>query len=502
MQEIIRKIISEKISPEALRILEQPGKTVKVPTMRISRPISPLTEPSIATPSTNPSETIINLDEPSDNCELAKHLNMSAIQILQDILSSVLEDSASMNYPIITLSSGKKISINQCQEITIPDIHGRLESFVACLRTANLIDKDGNWCGGRRRLILLGDLIDKGPYSWQVVLYALGLQQQAKAANGQVKILIGNHEAYLLTNEISEEEMNCGMKNLIGERALLRTLIEKEVTVRNIQAVYADDTSKTIHFHAGLSERVLRELLTKMGYDLNNSDNPFSYLRQHNIRLNDLGNRINKQLVDDILNEKLLINSVITHSNDSITSYRGRDNVFFSTEEHQDFYEIVGHLIVPESNRYLLKNQTLFIDDQLVNGNCSFLARYEEGESIEYFHLTSQNNSFIHSHNPNFFPGGYCYYNEVPAQVNDMYWEYKPIYQISKGLGNSKALIPIKDKVIPIKPVNTASPPVSLVSPENFVCLLQQKAPSPEKNIHPYINIPSQVNEISYCTIM
>src|SRR6476661_7677855 len=78
--------------------------------------------------------------------------------------------------------------------VAVGDVHGDLAQFVAVLRTANIIDRDNNWTGGKAHLVQDGDLFDRGPESKKLVEFLTKLEKQAKAAGGEVHCLIGNHE--------------------------------------------------------------------------------------------------------------------------------------------------------------------------------------------------------------------------------------------------------------------------------------------------------------------
>lgn len=79
--------------------------------------------------------------------------------------------------------------------VAIGDIHGDYESFVAVLRSAGLIDQNGNWTGGKTHLVQTGDVVDRGPDVRAVMDLLMKLQEQAAAAGGGVHCLLGNHEA-------------------------------------------------------------------------------------------------------------------------------------------------------------------------------------------------------------------------------------------------------------------------------------------------------------------
>ena len=78
------------------------------------------------------------------------------------------------------------------QVFAIGDVHGQADLLAATLKTISQIDRGSDV----RRLIFLGDIIDRGPAS----LRAIGLVQQAAqlAAVDDVVLLPGNHELMLL----------------------------------------------------------------------------------------------------------------------------------------------------------------------------------------------------------------------------------------------------------------------------------------------------------------
>src|ERR1700730_7211921 len=79
--------------------------------------------------------------------------------------------------------------------VAIGDVHGDFERFTAVLRSAGLIDEDGNWAGGMTHLVQVGDALDRGPDSRKVLDLLMKLEQQAAKAGGYLHALIGNHEA-------------------------------------------------------------------------------------------------------------------------------------------------------------------------------------------------------------------------------------------------------------------------------------------------------------------
>jgi hypothetical protein len=90
------------------------------------------------------------------------------------------------------------------QLVGLGDVHGAYDRLVSLLTTAGLIKKDGQapggyaWTGGNRLLVSVGDLINKGDKSIDVIDLLRALQSQAPRSGGEVIIIYGNHEVEFL----------------------------------------------------------------------------------------------------------------------------------------------------------------------------------------------------------------------------------------------------------------------------------------------------------------
>ena len=97
------------------------------------------------------------------------------------------EGEPGVTLPWNTSSSGARV-------VAIGDIHGDLDALVRIVLGMQLIDHSGHWCGGTARLVLLGDLNDRGPDSVAVMTFVMRLEREARAVGGNVDALVGNHE--------------------------------------------------------------------------------------------------------------------------------------------------------------------------------------------------------------------------------------------------------------------------------------------------------------------
>jgi hypothetical protein len=86
--------------------------------------------------------------------------------------------------------------------VVVGDIHGDYDRLIEILRTGNLIDRKNAWCGGKAHLVLIGDMVDRGPDSRKVLDYVMALQTQAARSGGAVHTLIGNHEVMNMIDDL------------------------------------------------------------------------------------------------------------------------------------------------------------------------------------------------------------------------------------------------------------------------------------------------------------
>ncbi len=93
--------------------------------------------------------------------------------------------------------------------VAISDVHGAYDPMVRTLGNAGVIDANRHWAGGDTHLVIVGDLLDRGPDSRDAMDLLMQLEGEAAAAGGRVHVLIGNHEVMNLVGDlryVSREE--------------------------------------------------------------------------------------------------------------------------------------------------------------------------------------------------------------------------------------------------------------------------------------------------------
>jgi len=130
----------------------------------------------------------------------------------------------------------------------IGDIHGCFDKL------KNLMDKI-NWDPAEDTLVFMGDYIDRGPESYQVIEYLLGLKKQSE----NLVFLMGNHE------QLFQEYLAGKSKQLFLFNGGLNTLASYPEHGRNIPDAHIEflsslllyyETEEYIFVHAGLREGI------------------------------------------------------------------------------------------------------------------------------------------------------------------------------------------------------------------------------------------------------
>lgn len=86
------------------------------------------------------------------------------------------------------------IPSTNARTFVMSDPHGRLDCVVSLLQGNDVIDKDLHWKYGNNRLIVIGDISDRGKDVTAIYWLFYKLQQEAADAGGAVTLLLGNHE--------------------------------------------------------------------------------------------------------------------------------------------------------------------------------------------------------------------------------------------------------------------------------------------------------------------
>lgn len=76
----------------------------------------------------------------------------------------------------------------------VSDIESNYNTLKKLLIANNIVNETLNWTFGKGHLVLLGDFVDRGYFTKQVLWLIYKLEQEASQQNGKVHFILGNHE--------------------------------------------------------------------------------------------------------------------------------------------------------------------------------------------------------------------------------------------------------------------------------------------------------------------
>jgi len=86
--------------------------------------------------------------------------------------------------------------------VAIADVHGAYEAMVETLGNVGILNENLAWSGGDAHLVIVGDLLDRGPRSRDALDLLMRLEEEAVTAGGRVHVLIGNHESMNMIGDL------------------------------------------------------------------------------------------------------------------------------------------------------------------------------------------------------------------------------------------------------------------------------------------------------------
>jgi hypothetical protein len=86
--------------------------------------------------------------------------------------------------------------------VAVSDIHGAYDAFETIIRKAGVVDEQLAWVGGSDHLVVVGDVLDRGPDSRRALDLIMRLQNEATAAGGRVDMVLGNHEIMNMVGDL------------------------------------------------------------------------------------------------------------------------------------------------------------------------------------------------------------------------------------------------------------------------------------------------------------
>ena len=150
-------------------------------------------------------------------------------------------------FPVTVKFTTKKL-------VALSDVHGQFDTMVRLLQANGIINREMKWAFGEGHMVMVGDMFDRGPKVTEVLWLLYQLDAEARAAGGAVHVLLGNHEAMVLYDDLRyvnpkyaavAGKLNDTYPGLFGEQTVLgRWLRTKPMLVQ---------VNDMLFVHGGLS---------------------------------------------------------------------------------------------------------------------------------------------------------------------------------------------------------------------------------------------------------
>lgn len=104
-------------------------------------------------------------------------------------------DQQEFTVPLTRLPASPPVRYQDDQPVLVlSDVESSFRSLRDFLKAQQVMDDALNWTFGRGHLVLLGDFVDRDASTFQLLWLIYRLEQQARAAGGQLHYILGNHE--------------------------------------------------------------------------------------------------------------------------------------------------------------------------------------------------------------------------------------------------------------------------------------------------------------------
>ena len=146
--------------------------------------------------------------------------------------------------------------------LAISDLEGNYKAFRDFLIANQVVTKELSWNFGAGHLVLVGDMVDRGFATTQLLWLIYKLEQEAPAAGGKVHYIIGNHEIKNLQANVRSAAdkyipiagfFGKASSDLLGKTSFLGQWLARKNTIEKING--------HLFVHGGLHPQMIDEAL-------------------------------------------------------------------------------------------------------------------------------------------------------------------------------------------------------------------------------------------------
>jgi hypothetical protein len=168
--------------------------------------------------------------------------------------------------PEVTINDLKSLDnpferhVNVKKFVALSDIHGQHHIFIQLLKAHKVIDSNEAWIYGDGHLVIVGDVMDRGPQVTESLWFLYKLEKEAAAVGGKVHTLLGNHELMVMHGDVGYINPKYRYTSGITRRQYPdffsdQTILGQWLRSKNITTVI----NEFGFVHGGFSEKVIKK---------------------------------------------------------------------------------------------------------------------------------------------------------------------------------------------------------------------------------------------------
>ncbi|MFA5880002.1 MAG: metallophosphoesterase [Candidatus Margulisiibacteriota bacterium] len=227
------------------------------------------------------------------------------------------------------------------------DIHGALEKFIDNIYRLGLIDENGHFKAHNKKLIILGDMISGGKFSFETYTFIKRLKKEAQKLGSDVIILAGNHDLDIFFAKNNKraiftyafyqnKKIN---KNLVTE---FKKVIKKDIKNNTIQGFLWDKINNTLYSHGGFTKNIWDLFIKEQNLEHKNIE---AIISKANEIFSNLEENINSVLFKENHFNDFNMNGPFWTDMRARFAKKIKPSFFkFIPESAPSFFQVIGHI--------------------------------------------------------------------------------------------------------------------------------------------------------------
>lgn len=158
---------------------------------------------------------VITVDKSNDEPEITMERIEQPIASSREFLVLPNNGMDSFKFNLFNFADDETEYTGNQKIFVVSDVEGNFQDFVSILKVSGVINNQYQWTYGSNRLVVNGDLFDRGTDVLPILWLCYKLDYESKRAGGFVHIILGNHDEMNLrgnTKYVDQRYLNVALK--------------------------------------------------------------------------------------------------------------------------------------------------------------------------------------------------------------------------------------------------------------------------------------------------